>query len=138
MRPNRDRTKTTVYLGAEDRERIAQIRRAFGENTDAGAIRRALQIATSPLEADLDLVARVLKWADGLAFRSPRETRELHGFSRDLYRIVCQRAASQMPSETTDAQGGNGNGKPGDERKSGHYAGSELPRNCDVFGVPPG
>jgi len=93
-RPNRNRKKSTVYLSAEDRERVEIIRRRFKLNTDASAIRKALEIATTPLEPDVLLMVSVLEWASKLQWLTPKDKRELHVHTKDLYKMVCRRNAT--------------------------------------------
>ena len=90
MRPNRQRTKTTVYVSAEDRERIEVLRQNRRVNTNAAAIREALREAAAvqnEFESCHRLMLRILHWAEALPWKSDKDRDDLRRIAREVYML---------------------------------------------------
>ena len=86
--------KTTIYLGPPDRENIERLRNKTGIRTDAGIIRRALELANVEPPETTRLGVRILQWAETLPYRSPREARELRELTGEMYRLVSSKEST--------------------------------------------
>lgn len=136
-RPNRDRTKSTVYLGAEDRQRIETIRRSYRLRTDAAAIRRALEVATEPLSPDLQAMVELVQFVDRLQFMSPRERAELRTHVAKLYEMVALARSRSLSATQNAAAEGTSPRASANGIQERQPLPEYFPKNCDVFGVPP-
>lgn len=91
-RPNRGRTKSTVYLDELDRSRIRKLRELADVGTDAAAIRKALDLATREIRyPDTTTIGiEILRFADALLFTNEREKREIRRLGERLYKLLTR------------------------------------------------
>lgn len=83
-------TKTTLYLTDLDNQRIQTVRfmGKYEIKTRTKVIREALRLATLPPASSESIGFEILKWAENLAFMSPKEKGQLWDFSKRLYDLA--------------------------------------------------
>lgn len=91
MRPNRNRTKTTVYLSPDDVARCDELKKSHGHNTRAAAIRHAIRIATTDPTPIEETARRLLAIAGDLKFVTPAERAKMADVERELRSIMRDR-----------------------------------------------
>lgn len=93
----------SLTIGPELRRLIKQAKRKSGNATASKAIRWALKRALTP-PPSATLGYDIIKWAETLAFVSPKERRELHALVAEMYKQLTDPAKAEE-SETARKSG---------------------------------